>query len=328
MTRLKQSDRVREILSEMGRQPQALRELAAHYCTGKGKQLLEQIPACERVLFTAAGAELSLAEWAARQCHHAGLDASAVDTHDLADWPKTLLENYPVIVLISPEKTAGALIDQIESKRLISITDDRDELSTQGVVLNLPMFSGSKKESYCKPTLNQGIVIWLLCRKFTGCLDGSEESQLKTFRQRVQLLLEGQSVIHEQWQRCIYGQDRIALVGSGQQALAAAQTVVTLAAWAGQPSSYFAFPADLIDSFEMIGPGWAVVFFEGNEPQPNQQASILPMLQEKGACGIRVVDGFPQWISDEPRSVIPMESGLAAFLNLISGQILSVHFQI
>jgi hypothetical protein len=328
MTRLKQSDRVREILSEMGQQPQALRELTAYYCSAQGKQLLEQIPAGERVLFTAAGAELSLAEWAARQCHHAGLDACAVDTHDLADWPKSLLDNYPVIVLISPGKTAGELIDRIESRHLIIVTDDPDELSAQGTVLILPVFSGPKKESHCKPTLNQGIVIWLLCRKVTGCLDGSEESQLKTFRQRVQLLLEGQSVIHEQWQRCIYGQDRFALVGSGQQAFAATQTAVYLAAWADQQCSHFASPAELIDSLEMIGPGWAVVFFEENEPLTNQQALILPMLQEKGACCIRVVDGFPQWFSDEPRSVIPMDSGLAAFLNLISGQILSVHFQI
>ena len=328
MTRLKQSDQVRETLSEMGRQPQALRELAAYYCSGQRKQLLEQIPACERVLFTAAGAELSLAEWAVRQCAHAGLDACAVDTHDLADWPKTLLENYPVIVLISPEKTAGALIEQTESQRLISVTDNPGDLSTQGARLILPIVSGPKKESHLKPILNQGIVLWLLCRKFTGCLDGSEESQLKTFRQRVQLLLEGQSVIHEQWQRCIYGQDRIALVGSGQQALAAAQTAVYLAAWAGQPSSRFVSPADLIDSFEMIGPGWAVVFFEENALLSNQQAPILPMLQAKGACGIRVMDGFPQWFSDEPRSVLSMESGLAAFLNLISGQIFSVHFQI
>lgn len=317
MTRSKLSDPENATVFEINQQVQVLHLLTSFYCTGNGRTLLERVPACSRVLFAASGNGVEFSHWAARQCLAAGLDARAVETGELAGWPETLLHSEDLLVLLCPQETDRDLLQKFGERALIFAAGRDGENTPQGT-RSLPLLTDGEFNP-----LTTGALYWLLCRQLIRRLDGSEAEKLNALRQRAQLLLEGRGVLQEQWRKCLFGMDRLALFGRGSQAPAAAQTARTLSINFGVQNGLFQSLRGLDECSQWIGPGWGVICFETPSEMISESESVFSRLQTQGARCIRVIEGFPQVFSETPRPGSALDAELMVFLNLISGQIMA-----
>lgn len=316
MTRSKLSNPENAVTAEISRQVQELRLLTDHYCAGAGHVLLEHVPACSRVFFSASGSGSEFSRWAARQCLFAGLDACAVETDELARWPEMLFSADDLVIIHSPREKDRELLQKFNNKVLVLASSGNAKDFPQDC-LSLSLLTGGEFNP-----LNTGALYWLLVRQLTRHLDGSEADKLKLLRQRAQLLMEGHGVVQDQWRKCLYGLDRLALLGFCSQSPAAAYTSLTLSLKYGIQNVFLHSLSGLEECLHSIGPGWGVIYFEDPSETESESESVFLPLQAQGARCIRVVEGFPQEFSETSRPGSALNADLTVFLNLISGQMM------
>jgi hypothetical protein len=325
MARKNHFELTNEAVKQMDQQLQTLRLLIEFYSTGPGKDLLLKITPAKKVFIIAEGGGFELAEWTARQCNLSGLDARAVSQGDFAKWPRTLINQADKLVFLPLEPTDSAMLSIYSPVELVLIDGHPQEDSAHEPVflpLLTPLIDWNNSLLVC------GVLCWLLCRQMTGSNDGSEADKLKNLRQRLQLLVEGHPVLLEKWKKCLYGMDRLAVVASGSQFLAARATVDILAAQVGQQCALFNSLSALHDSAEWIGPGWGVICFSDSADEEAISRPIFEELDFRGAACIRLVEGFPQFFSEKQRPPSALEMDLSVFLNTFSGFLLTIIFEL
>ena len=319
-------DDSREILSELMQQPQALKDLSAFYCGEQGHELLAKHSTGGRLLFCGAGSDFYLADLAAQQCCQAGVDARAIEPGELTQWPVSLLAQYSQIFYISPsgnDPEMNFLFEKFEPVRTGALTNNPDGELARRAAFTLPLFAGLEKWLGSKSFLNGGALLWLFSRHLSRRVDGSEAEQLKRLRQRVQLMLDGKEALNEQWQNCLAGADHFIFTGTGLQTLAAAQTELFLAGWAGIHANAIGWSALEQGYTDFSGADCAVIDFQASgNPKEKTEPFWRDMANKEVHC-IRVVDGFPQSVTDPQRPTVGLEPGLAVLLNVLSGQLLA-----
>jgi hypothetical protein len=325
MVQKNQVELTNEVVRQMDQQLQTLRLLIEFYLTGPGKDLLQKVPAVHKVLVIANGKGLALAQWAARQCSLSGLDARAVSLDDLAKWPRSLIDQADRLVFLPLEQTDSAMLSIYSPADLVLINGLPQEDSAHEPVY-LPMLS--PLIAWDDSLLNCGVLCWLLCRQMTGSNDGSEADKLKNLRQRLQLLVEGHSVLLQKWQKCLYGMDRLAVVASGGQILAAQATADALSTQVGQQCALFNSLSALNESAEWIGPGWGVIHFSDSAVLEENFRPLFEKLDYRGAACIRLAEGYPQFFSEKQRPLSSLEMDLSVFLNAFSGFLLVISIEL
>jgi hypothetical protein len=320
MTRSKNAQQENGIIKEIVQQIQQFRELVEYYFSEKGKNELFKLSVGGRVLFCADGLYKETTDWAARQCRLAGIDAQSVDSREVLAWPENLFGLYDHHIFLFPEAEEICKLDLSKS---IVISDTTEKWKEEIGTILLPLSKIRGEETKIYSILTASILIWLVNRYIIGCVDGSEEKSLNRLRVQMQLLVDGQEAICERWRESLFGMDRLALVGFGTQTLAASCTANSLLNWAKIQSSVFSSNQFLSQSSKVIGPGWGVIFFEGNSSESSEEESIIADLEIKGARCIKVINGFPGLYSTKAQKKSNSDPDLSPILNTISGQILA-----
>jgi hypothetical protein len=159
------------------------------------------------------------------------------------------------------------------------------------------------------------VLSWLISRRLAQKQDGSEADQLKRLRQRIQLLLEGNSAVLEQWQHCLEGSETLALSGPGLQAQIADRASLCLFEWAGIQASVIPWPA----SSYPHAAGWTVIELCSSLLSGAGEASE----QTQSSQTIRLLDGYPQRANDPLRPTAGLPVELENLLNWVSLQLLA-----
>jgi fructoselysine-6-P-deglycase FrlB-like protein len=305
-------------------QPQALRDLSAYYESALGKSLLERIPLGEKILFSGEGADYYIACMAAAQCCRFGLDARSVGSRELIAWPEALLAQFSCVSIISASGSnseIAPLLNKLNPAKVIALTNNPDSLLANRAGLTLPLCAGLENGFGFKSQTNALVLAWLMSRKLSNVIDGSEAEQLKRLCQHMQIMLEGKAALFEQWQACLGNSDRLFFTGAGYHAVTAEQVADFL-----MGSSAIRCTAVRLGSLKqyyekLAGAGLAVIVFQdaGNENDPD-----LQMMQEHGVTVIRVEGGFPMLPGAPLRPAVSIAAELTSLLDILSGQLLSV----
>lgn len=319
------SDHSRESIAESMQQPQALKELSAFYCNGRGNALFERIGSGVKIIFAGEGMDHFIACMAAEMCCRAGVDARAASLTNLAVWPTFLLEQFSSVFIVSRSGSDPEIVpvlNRVSANRLLALTNNSDGWLANRAGLTLPVCAGPENDLALKSVTNALALVWLLSRWLSKNMDGSESEQLKRLRQHMQIMLEGQNTLFEQWQTCLGGAIRLVFTGSGYHALTAVQAVSMLAEWSGVQSAMFSLSSLSHNIHKLAGPDLAVIVFHG---EWNENKSVLSTLQEAGATVIRVEDGFPLPLGAEHRPEVTIADELSPLLDILSCQLLAVY---
>lgn len=323
MKQFPKSDHSHESIAELMQQPQALKELSAFYCSDQGGSLFERIVVGEKIIFAGEDMDHFAVRMAAELCCRAGVDARSAGFADLAAWPASLLEQFSNVFIISrsgSDPEIKPLLDRISPSHLIALTNNPDSLLATRAGLTLPICAGLENGPALKSGTNMLALAWLLSRRLSKSLDGGEAEQLKRLRQRMQIMLEGQTALFEQWQTCLGGATHLIFTGSGYHALTAVQAVSTLAEWSGVQSATFSLSSLSHNIHKLASPDLAVIVFQS---AGDENDSVLSTLQEAGATMIRVEDGFPLPFGAKHRPLVIIADGLSPLLDILSGQLLA-----
>ena len=325
MKQFPKSDHSHENIAELMQQPQALNELSAFYCSSRGRALFERIVAGGKIIFAGEGSDHFIASMATEMCCRAGVDARAASLANLAAWPASLTEQFSNVFIISQsgsDPEIKSLLNRVSPSRFIALTNNPDSLLAIQAGLMLPICAGLENGPALKSVTNTLALVWLLSRWLSKSLDGSEAEQLKQLRQRMQVMLEGQTALFEQWQTCMGRTTRLIFTGSGYHALTAVQAVSMLAEWSGVQSAMFSLSSLSHNIHKLAGPDLAVIVFQS---AGYENDSVLLALQEAGATVIRVEDGFPLPFVAKHRPAVAIADGLSPLLDILSGQLLATY---
>jgi glucosamine--fructose-6-phosphate aminotransferase (isomerizing) len=327
MGKEKRNDANTLALKEICEQPQALNELIDFYSSRGGQALLQSAyPLGPAALFTGMGASFHAAEIGSGLCCHAGINARAVETCDLLDWPAALLAQYDPIIYISQSGASGEvepLLKKAVKNRLIAITNDPQSPLGEHAALTLPLHAGVETLMASKTYLNSLALVWRITRSMAGG-DEAAMDDLKRVRQRLQVLIEARESLMERWQMLLDGSRKLILLGGGLQAISARQASLMLAEWAKVPSHAFSFDAFKHGFIEIIDKTTTVIAFEDSSHFSQEWESKLQWMAGIGTEVIRVRDGFPQALGNANRPPAAIGYGLSPILDAAAAQLLAV----
>jgi glucosamine--fructose-6-phosphate aminotransferase (isomerizing) len=313
------------LLDELYQQPQALRDMIAHYRGAGGGSLRALGPRPALPIFTGLGASYHAAWIAALHLQHLGCPALSIETSDLVNYAPALIRDGSTVVSISQSGASGEVVELAgrmpADARLIVLTNDPASELGRAAALTLPLCAGAETLIASKTLTNTLALVWLLVHQWGGMADTHELETLDVLAERVEERLadpRGAGRLME-----MLDPDRgLMFVGHGPHAATARHASMMLAEWPKVPSQSFGLAAFRHGFIEAVRPDVGVIAFSSG----SQRASVERLAGELTEYGARVMLMEAGKVRDvgEERQPADLPDFLIPILDIITLQHLAV----
>lgn len=297
---------------ELYQQPQALRDMIAHYRGAGGDSLRALGPRPALPILTGLGASYHAALIAATHFHHLGFPALCIETSDLVNYAPALLQAGATLVCVSQSGASGEVAELAErlpaGVRLVALTNHPASTLGRAAALTLPLHAGAETLIASKTLTNTLALLWLLVRHWAGVLASCDLEALDALADRVEERLADSRGV-ERLARTLDPDRGLVFIGHGPHAATARHASMMLAEWPKVPSQAFGLAAFRHGFIEAVAPDLGVVALASG----SQRTSVERLASELAEYGARVLllDAGKVRGGDE---VVPPSSPLDEFL--------------
>lgn len=219
---------------DIQQQPEALRQLAAHYRVHTDS-LRVQRP--HRVLLTGMGASYHVALWASYLLQTVNIWAVAVESVDLIHYSSSLLKGVDQLVFISQSGDSAEVLPVVTvlppTVELVAITNEPTSTLAKHAHKVIPIEAGEEATVACKTYINSLACMWLLARTWQH--DSVQDDQaLLHLADRMAQIVAGSVETSDFWLNQIGNARQIFFLGHGPHMATARQSAMMLGEWAKQ----------------------------------------------------------------------------------------------
>lgn len=276
------------ILDELYQQPQALRDMIAHYRGAGGDSLRALGPRPALPVFTGLGASYHAALIAALHLQHLGHPALSIETSDLVNYAPALLRDGVTVVCISQSGASGEVADLAgrlpAGARMIAVTNNPASELGRAAAHILPLCAGAETLIASKTLTNTLALVWLLVRQWGGAATGHDLETLQMLAARVEERLADTRGA-DRLMQLLDPDCGLIFVGHGPHAATARHAAMMLAEWPKVPCQSFGLAGFRHGYIEAVRPDLAVIALATG----SQRASVERLAGELTDYGGRVL---------------------------------------
>lgn len=311
--------------TDIHQQPEALRQLAAHYRGPNGA--LDGIQKPQRVLLTGMGASFHVALWASYLLQLRGVWAIAVEASDLLYFSRILLQGVDKIIFISQSGASAEVVPVIEllpgSVELVGITNDLDSPLAQHGHVILPLVAGNETTVATKTYLNSMACLWLLCQTWYRGRNEDDYQLLLRLADAAERLLNSADGIAAYWVEQLSQNTQLYFLGHGPHITTARQAAMILSEWVKRPAIGTSIGAFRHGPIEIAALGTGVVILGASGITDTSIEDLASELRSYGATVISVVEGQSIASPRAPKARRDFDEMLSPLLDIIPAQLFS-----
>lgn len=271
---------------EIMQQTQALDALIQHYQSSEGAALLEQVSTLADPLLLGMGASLHAGEIGAMRLQDKGINAYAFDAVQFLYYSDLTPRIDQDIVYISQSGSSGEVLpvmDRLQSRRVIGISNDPQSALAQRAALLLPLMVDHEQTVATKTYINTHALLHLI--------SGGAMDDLYSLRDSMANLLAQRDQLAQQWLDVTAGAAHLYFLGHGPHAVTAKQGAMIVSEWAKYPVHYQSIGAFRHGFIEVIENGYTVVLFGAGGRMAESVNRLAAELAANGARVLLVSDG-------------------------------------
>ncbi len=279
-----------QLFDELIQQPQALRNLVAHY---QGSNLLTHV--IESVgnkcwVVTGMGASYHAASIFAFHLNSLGIEAISVEAIDVLNYHHQFSKGDHFFVYISQSGESGEVMPFFKQvargSDVLGITNYPDSALGSLSRWTFPLVAGEEKLIASKTYVNSLALLWMIARKAARVEDGTEWMTLLNLSERVQAILAHENELKTLWVNVLGECQHLVFLGHGPHAITARQASMTLSEWSKIPALYSGIGAFRHGFIETAQTGMGAVFFV---PHCNTSESGLNLALELREYGVKTL---------------------------------------
>ena len=312
------------LYEELAGQPQALRNMAAHYREHASSLDFPPFQSGNPWVLTGMGASYHAAWIGSLAFGSFGLPVQAIETVDLIHYAR-LPHSTSWTVYVSQSGSSAEVTPFTEQNpvmgRLAALTNHADSALARQAAWVLPMLAGEETLIASKTYLNSLAILWMLAHRTAGAWDGQEIDQLSEIADRAEAIFASAADLRARFLDFYDPAFPLLFLGHGPHAATARQAAMGMSEWAKVPALSAGLGAFRHGFIESVHPGMRVVVIAPPGKTHPLAMAMAKELAEYGAKILLIENGQLRGLEEHIPPAPDVDEFLSPLLDILPVQI-------